>query len=655
MDRMKELVALLNRYGYEYYVLDNPSVSDAEYDRLYDELKELEKTLGVILPDSPTHRIGGEPLSAFQKHRHIEKLYSLDKAVTSEQLALFVDRIEKTENVKDAKFTVEYKFDGLTMCLTYKDGYFAGAATRGTGEVGEDVTAQVKTIKTFPLSIAYKGTVEVKGEAVIRLSVLEEYNKTATEVLKNARNAVAGAIRNLDPKVTEKRKPEIYFYDVNYIDDGSVRTQLDAVKFLKDNGFKVFDFLRVCNNTEEIQAAIDEIEVNRKKLDVLTDGVVIKVNDYDIRDELGSTEKFPRWAIAYKFEAEEITTILSDITWQVGRTGKLTPLGHLEPVNLCGVTVKKATLNNYGDILRKNIKLPCRVLVRRSNEVIPEILGSTEIFDYSKLPEKPSVCPYCNSALTETGANLFCTNPECKSRVVQTIASFASKDGLNIEGVSEMTAAQLYDKFDLRRPSDLYKLTYEDLLSLESFKDKRAANFIGSIEKSKACPLENFIFALGIDGIGKKTAKDLAKKFNSLKNLEKSCYFELIEIGDIGDILARNIIGFFENQENIEEIDRLLSLGVNPYYQSVDKGDAMKGERIVLTGTLESFKRSEAQKIIESLGGEVVSSVSKLTTLVIAGRDAGSKLTKANALGVKVIDEEEFKVIVASNLLPQNT
>ncbi len=646
MDRMRELVDLLNRYGYEYYVLDNPTVSDGEYDRLYDELKTLERVTGVILQDSPTHRVGGEPISAFQKHRHIKRLYSLDKAVTQEQLASFTDKILKSEN-PDSKYTVEYKFDGLTMCLTYENGYFQRATTRGNGEVGEDVTAQVKTIKTFPLSIPYKGRLEAKGEAIIRLSVLEEYNKTASEVLKNARNAVAGAIRNLDPKVTEKRKPEIYFYDVNYIEDGSIRSQQEAVKFLKENGFKVFDYLRVCSNLDEIVDAISEIEVNRKKLDVLTDGAVIKVDDYNVREELGSTEKFPRWAIAFKFEAEEVTTMLEKITWQVGRTGKLTPLGHLSPVDLCGVTVKKATLNNYGDILRKNIKVPCRVLVRRSNEVIPEILGSTEIFDNSKLPEKPAICPYCNSALEEVGANIFCPNKNCKPRVVGLIANFVSKEAMNIEGVSEMTASLLYDSFNVRRCSDLYKLDYQAIYSLEGFKEKRTANFINSVEKSKHCPLANFIYALSIDGIGKKTAKDLAKRFKSLENLRNATLIDLLSMNEIGEVLAYNITEFFADKENCEEIDNLIALGLSPYYEDETKGDTFSGKRIVLTGTLSDFKRSEAQKIIESLGGSVSSSVSKLTDFVVAGSDAGSKLDKAKALNIPVIDEEEFKKLIA--------
>lgn len=644
-NEMQKLVDTLNKYAYEYYVLDNPTVSDGEYDVLYDKLKKLEAKTGVVLPDSPTKRVGGEPITEFQKHKHIARLYSLDKAVTKEELEAFNDRIKKVSPT-EPEYTVEYKFDGLTMCLTYENGEFTGAATRGNGEVGEDVTAQVLTIKTFPLKIEYKGRLEVKGEAVIRLSVLKKYNETAKETLKNARNAVAGAIRNLDPKITEKRKPEIYFYDVNYIEDGSIKTQVEAVDFLKKEGFKVYDFLRVCKNFDEVYEAIDFIEVERKKIDVLTDGAVIKVNDFAVREELGSTEKFPRWAIAFKFGAEEVTTKLKKVVWQVGRTGKLTPLGILEPIELCGVTVSKATLNNYGDITRKNIKVPCRVLVRRSNEVIPEILGSTEIFENSKEVEKPTVCPHCKTQLVEVGANIFCPNEDCRPRVVAALSNFASKEGMNIDGFSEKTAGALYDKFAVRKFSDLYLLKREDLLSLEGFKDKKADNFLTNIERSKNCSLENFIFALGIDGIGKKTAKDLAKNFKSLDKLFVATKDELLSVDEIGDVLADNLVNFFSDERNIDEIKKLLAEGVKPEYKMVTVNDSLAGEKVVLTGTLSSFKRSEAAKIIEARGGQVMSSVSKLTTLVVAGEDAGSKLDKAKELNIKIIDENEFKNLI---------
>lgn len=641
MDEMRNLVDQLNKWSYEYYVLDNPTVSDGEYDALYDKLVLLETESGVVLPDSPTRRVGGEPISQFVKHEHIARLYSLDKAVTKEQLVSFDEKIKRFCGVQPV-YTVEYKFDGLTMCLTYENGVFVRATTRGNGEIGEDVTEQIKTVKTFPLVIDYKGVLEVKGEAVIRLSNLKKINETSTEVLKNARNAVAGAVRNLDPKVTKSRMVEIYFYDVNYIEDQSVRSQKQAVEFLRKNGFKVFDYFKVCNGIDEVFDQLDYIESARKTLDVLTDGAVIKTDDYAFREKLGSTEKFPRWAIAFKFSPEEVTTLLKRVDWQVGRTGKLTPLGILEAVDLCGATVRRATLNNYGDILRKNIKVPCRVLVRRSNEVIPEILGSTELFSDSKDVEKPTVCPYCGTQIKEIGANLFCPNFDCKPKVVAKFANFASKEAMNIEGVSEMTAAVLYDTFGIKKFSDLYKLKPEMLIELDGFKDKKVNNFFNSLEKSKKCSLDSFVFALGIEGVGKKTAKDLACTFKSIVSLMSATFDDLVSIDEIGEVIAGNIVSYFGDEENVNEINELLSVGVHPQFTNKTVGDTFSGQKVVLTGTLENFKRSDAQKIIESLGGEVVGSVSKLTTLVLAGESAGSKLDKARALNIKIITEKEF-------------
>lgn len=645
MGRMEELVNQLNKYSHEYYVLDNPTVSDGEYDKLYDELVALEKLENRVLFNSPTKRVGGEPISAFQKHEHIRRLYSLNKSLTYDELEAFVAKCESLSS-KPLKYTVEYKYDGLTICLTYKDGKFVRATTRGNGIVGEDVTEQVKTIKTFPFEIDYKGVLEVQGEAVIKLSNLKKYNEQASEILKNARNAVAGAIRNLDPKETEKRRPEILFYNVNYMSEGSLKTQEECFEFLRKNGFKVYGFLKVANSFEEIINFVKFIEVERKNIDYLTDGVVVKVNDYALREELGFTEKFPRWAMAFKFEAEEVTTILTDVIWQVGRTGKLTPLGIVEAVELAGATVKKATLNNYGDILRKKIKINSRVLIRRSNEVIPEILGATEYLDSAKEVVKPSVCPYCNTALIEDGANIFCPNDNCKPRVVGSLVNFASKDAMNIDGFSEMTAGQLYDNLGVKKFSDLYKLSAEKIASLEGFKEKKIGNLLSAIESSKKVKLSSFIYALGIDGIGKKTAKDLSKHFGSLDAIKSANLLELIALRDFGEITAENVFSYFSSQKNLDEINELISLGIEIEEDNKKAGDKLLGEKVVLTGTLHSFKRQEATEIIERLGGEVMSSVSKLTTLVVAGEEAGSKLQKAKNLGIKIIDENEFKLLI---------
>ena len=638
-DEMRELVDILNKYAYEYYVLDNPTVADIEYDRLYDKLKRLEEESGEVLFDSPTKRVGGEPIDSFQKHTHIQRLYSLDKSTTEEELRSF------TEKTGGEVCTVEYKFDGLTICLTYKNGRFECASTRGNGIIGEDVTSQILTVKSFPLTIENKGIVEVQGEAIMRLSALEEYNKTASEPLKNARNAVAGAIRNIDPKETEKRHVEIMFYNVNYMSDGELKSQTECVEWLKKNKFKVHPFLRVCKGYNEIISAINEIENNRKTLDILTDGAVIKVNDFNKRKELGETDKFPRWAMAYKFTAEEVTTILKDVIWQVGRTGKLTPLGIVEPVELAGATVKKATLNNYGDIGRKKVKIGARILIRRSNEVIPEILGTTEIFDSCKDVEKPTVCPYCNTQLIEEGANLFCPNVDCRPRVVANLTNFASRNGMNIEGFSEMTAGLLFDTFKVDKFSDLYRLSKEQLLQLEGFKDAKADNLLTSIEKSKQVSLSNFIFALGISNVGKKTAKDLEKKFGSVENLILATEEELAEMEDIGDTIAKDIVAFFKDEKNISEIQALKELGIM-ISATEKKTGVFTGEKVVLTGTLSEFKRDDAGAIIESLGGEIQSSVSSKTTLVVAGENAGSKLDKAKKAGIRIIDEETFKQMI---------
>ncbi len=644
MERMYEIVKLLNKYAHEYYVLDNPTVSDKEYDKLYDELVKLEKETGTVLFDSPTKRVGGEPISSFKKHSHIERLYSLDKATTEEELLAFDKRINKTG--KELDYTVEYKFDGLTICLTYVEGKFVRATTRGNGVTGEDVTAQVLTIKSFPLSIDYKGTIEVQGEAIMRLSVLEKYNQTALEPLKNARNAVAGAIRNHDPKITEKRKVEIYFYNVNYMSENLLNSQTECVDFLLKNGFKVHPYLARCKGIVDVMSAIKEVENSRKTLDVLTDGAVVKINDFSLRNELGATDKFPRWAIAFKFEAEEVTTILKEVKWQVGRTGKLTPLGVLEPTELAGATVGKATLNNYGDILRKGVMKGARVLVRRSNEVIPEILGTTEVYQDCKEIEKPSICPYCKTELKEIGANLFCPNLSCKPRIIAKLTNFASKGAMNIDGLSEKTIEGFIENFNIKDFSDLYQLDKSAVRKLEGYKDAKTDNIFNAIERSKDVELSNFIFALGIDNVGKKTAKDLAKTFSSIEKLANATKEDLINVSDVGEIIADCIYDYFRNQNNLEEISKLKSLGVNIYCETTAKEGIFTGEKVVLTGSLQDFKRDEAGKIIENLGGEVVSSVSKNTTLVLAGENAGSKLDKAKKLGIKIIDEETFKSLI---------
>lgn len=646
MDRMRELVDILNKWAYEYYVLDNPSASDSEYDRLYDELRALEEERGERLPDSPTRRVGGEPLKGFSRHEHIVRLYSLDKAVTWDELDSFFTRVKKV--VPQPVYTVEYKFDGLTICLTYEGGVFVRATTRGNGTVGEDVTAQCLTIKSFPLSISYKGMVEVKGEAVIRLSVLEEYNRTAAEPLKNARNAAAGAIRNLDPSITAARRPEILFYDINYMQDGAPATQEEVFSWLRREGFKTYPFLRACRTEDEVKDAIAEIDLSRRSQDVLTDGAVIKLSDVSSREVMGSTDKFPRWAIAYKFEAEETVTRVRDVKWQVGRTGKLTPLALLDPVELAGVTVGRATLNNYGDIQRKGVKCGSMVLIRRSNEVIPEILTAVEHTEGSADVPKPAVCPFCGSLLTEVGANIFCPNIDCRPRIVAKLTHFASKDAMDIEGFSEKTAELLNTSMGVKNPSQLYELTAEQLLGLEGFRQKKAEGLYSAIQNSRSVPLSHFIYSLGIEGVGKVAAGDLAKAFGDVSALRAADTESLIALDNIGEITAEGIVRWFADGANSAEVDALLS-HITPQAKKVVTDGVFSGKFVVLTGSLQSFKRSAAQKLIEDNGGVCQSSVTSKTTLVIAGEEAGSKLEKAKKLGIEIIGEEQFKSLLGLN------
>ena len=647
MDRMRYLVDTLNKWAYEYYVQDAPSVTDREYDALYDELRALERDTGVRLPDSPTRRVGGEPVKAFARHSHLAPLFSLDKAVTEDELSAFVTRVHKVDPA--ALFTVEYKFDGLTMCLTYEDGRFVRAATRGNGREGEDVTAQALTVRSFPLAIPFRGTLEVRGEAVIRLSVLEEYNRAhPDEPLKNARNAAAGAIRNLDPKVTASRHPEILFYDINYMDGAPLPSQQEAFALLRQWGFQTFPYLRVCASFDEVRAAVDEIEVNRKTIDVLTDGAVIKTDSASVRAEMGYTDKFPRWALAYKFEAEEAETTVEKVVWQVGRTGKLTPLAFISPVELAGATVRRATLNNFGDLTRKDVKVGSRVLVRRSNEVIPEILGAVSHAEGSVPVQKPAFCPACGAPVAEVGANLFCTNRACPPRIVQKLTHYCSKNAADIEGMSEATLSLLHEKRGVSNFSDLYALTEQSFAGLEGFREKKIANLLAAVDASRRLPLERFLYALGIEGIGRVAARDLAA-FGSVEAVAALTFEQLVSLENVGDVTANSVLRFFADEENAAELARLKAAGVQPTAAVRASEGAFAGENVVLTGGLASMSRPEAQKKIEALGGTAQSSVTRKTTLVIAGTDAGSKLEKARALGIRVIGEEEFLAMLRSS------
>lgn len=649
MDRMLELVELLNKYAYEYYVLDEPTVSDAEYDKLYDELVALEKELLFVLPDSPTLRVGGETLKSFPSYTHKERLYSLDKAKSIDEAEAFFNRLVKEVGYLP-ELTLEHKFDGLTLSLTYENGELIRGATRGDGETGEEVTEQIKTIRTIPLKIKFKGLIEIQGEGIMRFSAFDEYNKTAETPLKNPRNAAAGAIRNLNPKETAKRKLDFFAYNIGYHEGITFNSQKEMHDFIIDNGFLVGEQFELINSLDELQTALERIEEGRDKLDFLIDGAVIKVNKTALRMDLGYTQKFPRWALAYKFKAVETTTLLKDVIWQVSRTSKLNPLAILEPVDLMGVTVQRATLNNYSDIQRKGIKIGSRVLLRRSNDVIPEIMGVYEHTENSIDVPAPTVCPACGAPVKLDGVFYYCTNTEsCAPRIISQLDHFASKPCMNIEGFSEKTAEQLYNDLKVTSPDRLYTLTYDELKTLEGFKDKKINNLLDSIEKSKNTTLQRFLFALGIPQIGKKAAMQLADRFVTLDAVMNATPFDLMLLDDFGAIMADNVYNFFADEANCNLISALLANGVTIIEEEVATEGVFVGYNVVFTGSLTKYKRSAAQAIVVQNGGKTSDSVSKSVNLVVAGEDAGSKLEKAKKLNIKIITEDEFAAMLENN------
>ncbi|GFN32614.1 NAD-dependent DNA ligase LigA [Paenibacillus xylaniclasticus] len=659
LERMRKLADEIDRHSYNYYTLDNPTISDAEFDKLYDELVALEKETGVVLDHSPTQRVGGELLKGFEQHRHRARLWSLDKAQTVDDLRAWNQRVTKAvadwnarnpeaEPLPNPAYVIELKFDGLTLNLTYENGRLVQAATRGNGTVGEAILAQVKTIRSVPLTIPFTdGIIEVQGEGIMNLSVLEAYNRTAEEPLKNARNAAAGALRNQNPRITADRKLNAFFYNVGFADSVSFDTHQQMQQFLIENRFKVNPYVTYCNTIEEVEAELVRITDMRLTLDYLIDGAVVKLTDMRTREALGYTDKFPRWAVAFKFEAEETTTVLESVSWEVGRTGKITPVARVEAVELAGVTVQNCTLNNIGDIERKNLKhaLGTRVFIRRSNDVIPEILGKADDEEGHEI-DFPTVCPSCGTELEQRGAHLFCNNKlGCKPQLIGRITHFASRDAMDIETFSIMTAEQLYEECGVRDPADLYALSYDDLIKLDRFGERKANKLLEAIEKSKDRDLAAFLFALGIPNTGKATTKLLADHFGSLDAVLHASVEQLVQLPDIGGIVADSIVTFFADPLVQASITSMRERGVKAEAEqrTAPAGAAdsiFNGKTVVLTGTLSTMTRDEAAKHLTALGAKVSGSVSKKTDFVIAGESAGSKLTKARDLGVQVIEDE---------------
>ncbi len=642
--QMQELAEKISKASYEYYVLDNPTISDKEWDKLYDELKKLEAETGIVLENSPTKKVGGDPLEKFEKVKHLRKLMSLDKAQSFSEIEEWHTRNQKLIHY-DEEFSVEHKFDGLSLALTYRNGKLEQGATRGNGEIGENVTEQVKTIRTIPLSIPFKGLVVVQGEGIMKLSELENFNKTHDEKLKNARNSAAGAIRNLDPKETKARNLDFFAYNINYIEGKNFSSQEQEHEFLVENGFLVDPLFKIVHSMQEVKQLIDKVAKEKSSYDFLIDGMVIKINNLKVREELGETLKFPRGMIAFKFEALEVTTLLEDVLWQVSRSGRVTPVAVLEPVELAGATISRATLNNFDDISRKKLKINSRVFIRRSNEVIPEILGIAEEFENSVQIQKPTVCPVCNAPLLLDNIDIYCPNHfGCPKQIVERLSHFSSRQAMDITGFSIKTIEQLHNKFGINKFSDIYSLTEDQLFSLDAFKDKKVNNVLQSIEKSKTPELYRFIFALGIDNIGIKTAKQLASHFKTFEAFKNATLEELVSLPDISNIIANCILTYFSSQPNQVELQKLFDAGVTP--KSLEKNQNQNssffsGKKVVLTGAL-TISRQQATKMLEDAGADVVSSVSKNTDFVVAGDDAGSKLQKAISLNIPVLNEEQF-------------
>lgn len=647
MEKMRQLVDKLNDYAYRYYTLDEPTIADVEYDKLYDELERLERESGMKYPDSPTNRVGGELLDGFEQYTHQSRLYSLAKCQQKEELEAWIEKIAKDVG-KFPDCSVEYKYDGLTVNLSYDGGELIRAVTRGNGTIGEIVTAQATTIRTIPLTIPYKGRIEVQGECIMRLSELNKYNQTHAIPLKNARNGAAGALRNLDPKVTAERHLDFIAYSVGYSPETEFKSQKEMNDFLKVNRFKSGDYVKIAESMSQITEYVSQIEDMRPNLDYLIDGAVIKINDMSIRQELGATIKAPRWAMAFKYEAEEVTTTIKDVLWQVSRTGKVNPLAVLEPVELAGVTVSRATLNNLDDIARKDVKIGSKVFIRRSNDVIPEILGVAEHFPDSRDILPPEQCPSCGSELRREGAFLYCDNHEgCGAINVSKIEHFASKDAMDIDGLSEKTIEKLYDMGYLRNLTDLYKITAEQLSQAEGFKDKKITNTLNAINKSKKVSFSRFIYALGINNIGKKSAQTLAEHYKNIEALLQCTQEELNGLDDFGQIMSEGVYRYLHEQKNIEQIHQLIALGVEIEAQEIKSG-VFEGYNVCITGTL-SKPRGEIGEMITQRGGKLSQSVSKNVNMLLAGENAGSKLQKAEKLGIRIIDENEFEKMLETD------
>lgn len=653
-ERIEELVNILEKANHDYYVMDNPTMEDYEYDKLMVELEQLENKYPEFkLPNSPTSRVGGEALKKFESVTHDVPMMSLQDAFSYEELKEFDNRVKKV--APNATYVCELKIDGLSVSLKYENGILTRAATRGNGSKGENITSNVKTIKSVPLKLKTNLTAEVRGEifmpkkSFIKLNLEREENEE--ELFANCRNAAAGSIRVLDPKITAKRKLDVFLY---YATSGvDVSTQYDALKGLRELGFKVNPYFRHCNNIDEVISFIEEIKEIRDTLDYDIDGIVLKVNDFNSYDEIGVTAKYPKWAIAYKYPPVEVHTKLNEIIFQVGRTGNITPVACFKPVLVQGSMISRATLHNEDFIKERDIHINDIIVIRKAGDVIPEVVKAIkEERKEDAIPFKMiDNCPCCGSKLVRkpSEADYFCMNPSCDEKRINSLIHFASKPAYDIDTLGEKLVRILYQNKYISKISDIFRLKdkYLELIALERMGTKSVDKLLDAIEQSKKQDLSRLLFGLGIRHCGAKVSRILALHFSSIDNIINASYEELCQIDDIGEVIASDVRSYFDDEDNLKLIEELKQLGLTTSIEKVEvKQSYFTNKKIVLTGSLSSFERSEAKRIIESLGGKTQDSVSKKTDLVIAGEAAGSKLDKAISLGIEVIDEQRFKEII---------
>lgn len=649
MQRIEELTEIIEKHNHSYYVMDNPTVSDYEYDMLMQELKGLEAEYPeFVLPSSPTQRVGGEALSKFEKVTHKVQMGSLQDVFSFEQLEEFVTRCRNT--VENPSFIVEPKIDGLSVSLEYENGILKRGSTRGDGFVGEDVTANLKTVGSIPLKIKNAPEfLEVRGEVYMPkekfLKLVEQQELNDEQPFKNPRNAAAGSLRQKNSKITAKRGLDIFVFNIQQIEGREITSHKQSLDYIKSLGLKVIPSYVECTTYSEIEQEIQRIDQIRNKLSYDIDGIVIKVDSFEQRETLGSSSKVPKWAIAYKFPPEEKETTLRNIEVNVGRTGAITPVAVFDPVILAGTSVSRAVLHNQDFITQKDIRIGDKIIIRKAGEIIPEVVKSVSHVENSEPFILPAKCPVCGteSVRYEDEAVLRCPNPDCPAQLLKSIIHFASKGAMDIDGMGDAIVKALVENNLVKSVADIYTLKAEQIASLERLGEKSAENLINAIEKSKSRPLDKVIFALGIRNIGQASAKLLCEKFPSIEKIMSATAEEIEEIDGFGKVMSENVAKAFSEQHRKDLISRLLELGVKMEYQTTQTNDnRFEGMTFVLTGTLETLKRDEAKKIIESFGGKVSGSVSKKTTFVVAGEEAGSKLEKAQSLGVNVLSETEF-------------